>query len=225
MVRPERFELPASWFVARRSIQLSYGRKEDKVTSRQPHRGCATRRLNAAPAAPNSFAQPNRRTLGGVRGANTTTSKADHHSVAQRRGCPRISSRQVLIVNKFNMLCRHQTLRDGPWFVGCHQRAVLCGCTMSHNLTLTPASDYYVGSHRRMSSAATITRWLLTAETFGFHTRREMGRGEGGIDSGLRPLPFGRRVRVVQNRLRRFCRTPLFHISGSNPRFVAVTAN
>jgi hypothetical protein len=27
MVRPERFELPASWFVARRSIQLSYGRK------------------------------------------------------------------------------------------------------------------------------------------------------------------------------------------------------
>ena len=27
VVRPERFELPASWFVARRSIQLSYGRK------------------------------------------------------------------------------------------------------------------------------------------------------------------------------------------------------
>src|SRR5450755_1899250 len=27
LVRPERFELPASWFVARRSIQLSYGRK------------------------------------------------------------------------------------------------------------------------------------------------------------------------------------------------------
>jgi hypothetical protein len=26
MVRPERFELPAFWFVARRSIQLSYGR-------------------------------------------------------------------------------------------------------------------------------------------------------------------------------------------------------
>jgi hypothetical protein len=24
--RPERFELPTSWFVARRSIQLSYGR-------------------------------------------------------------------------------------------------------------------------------------------------------------------------------------------------------
>jgi hypothetical protein len=29
MVRPERFELPAFWFVARRSIQLSYGRTLD----------------------------------------------------------------------------------------------------------------------------------------------------------------------------------------------------
>ena len=27
LARPERFELPTSWFVARRSIQLSYGRK------------------------------------------------------------------------------------------------------------------------------------------------------------------------------------------------------
>ena len=28
MVRPERFELPTYWFVASRSIQLSYGRIE-----------------------------------------------------------------------------------------------------------------------------------------------------------------------------------------------------
>jgi hypothetical protein len=35
MVRPERFELPASWFVARRSIQLSYGRKFDSNTFQQ----------------------------------------------------------------------------------------------------------------------------------------------------------------------------------------------
>ena len=28
MARPERFELPTAWFVARYSIQLSYGRIE-----------------------------------------------------------------------------------------------------------------------------------------------------------------------------------------------------
>src|ERR1700722_20890894 len=40
MVRPERFELPASWFVARRSIQLSYGRKgQNSVISRQDNAG------------------------------------------------------------------------------------------------------------------------------------------------------------------------------------------
>ncbi len=32
MVRPERFELPTSWFVARRSIQLSYGRAQTQKT-------------------------------------------------------------------------------------------------------------------------------------------------------------------------------------------------
>jgi hypothetical protein len=29
LARPERFELPTSWFVARHSIQLSYGRVAD----------------------------------------------------------------------------------------------------------------------------------------------------------------------------------------------------
>ena len=33
MARPERFELPTSWFVAMRSIQLSYGRKIFDVPS------------------------------------------------------------------------------------------------------------------------------------------------------------------------------------------------
>jgi hypothetical protein len=31
LARPERFELPTSWFVARRSIQLSYGRARANV--------------------------------------------------------------------------------------------------------------------------------------------------------------------------------------------------
>ena len=47
MVRPERFELPASWFVARRSIQLSYGRN-GKLTAR-PFADCIGRcRLESA---------------------------------------------------------------------------------------------------------------------------------------------------------------------------------
>ena len=31
MARPERFELPTAWFVARYSIQLSYGRYADEL--------------------------------------------------------------------------------------------------------------------------------------------------------------------------------------------------
>jgi hypothetical protein len=61
LVRPERFELPASWFVARRSIQLSYGR------NRRGYRETPVCRP--------------------FRAANITTSNADHHlDVAEREG-------------------------------------------------------------------------------------------------------------------------------------------
>ncbi len=60
MVRPERFELPTSWFVARRSIQLSYGRK--------------------AQSDGHALTAP-------FRAANSTTSNADHNlDVAEREG-------------------------------------------------------------------------------------------------------------------------------------------
>lgn len=36
MARPERFELPTSWFVAMRSIQLSYGRSTDLADGSEP---------------------------------------------------------------------------------------------------------------------------------------------------------------------------------------------
>lgn len=51
MARPERFELPTSWFVAMRSIQLSYGRSTAVAAAsrslREPVRGSGTMSLTA----------------------------------------------------------------------------------------------------------------------------------------------------------------------------------
>jgi hypothetical protein len=94
MVRPERFELPASWFVARRSIQLSYGRKDDQ------------RRAAAVP----NIAWPMccGSTLGRVRGANITTSNADDHSIAEGRVGLNVNSEHLSMFNKINMFNRRR---------------------------------------------------------------------------------------------------------------------
>ena len=49
MVRPERVELPTFWFVAKRSIQLSYGRiaGELRLKSLQQHLRSVQLRLDA----------------------------------------------------------------------------------------------------------------------------------------------------------------------------------
>jgi hypothetical protein len=90
VVRPERFELPASWFVARRSIQLSYGRKDNQT----PRCGSPELRL------PHMHGS----TLGRVRGANTTTSTADHHSIAKRRFRLNMDLEYLSMFNKINIL-------------------------------------------------------------------------------------------------------------------------
>ena len=90
MVRPERFELPASWFVARRSIQLSYGRKDHQT----PRRGSPEHRM----------AQLYGFTLGRVRGANITTSNAYHHSIAKRRVGLDANLKHLSMFNKIRML-------------------------------------------------------------------------------------------------------------------------
>ena len=47
MARPERVELPTFWFVARRSIQLSYGRAKNSLTQSLSARLLARQSLRA----------------------------------------------------------------------------------------------------------------------------------------------------------------------------------
>ena len=109
MVRPERFELPASWFVARRSIQLSYGRKGqiDNNTFQQsirskgaiewPKRLLTARCVPWIPAyGPGLRTRPDR-----VRGANITTSIADHHSVPEMHIFP-VASPSFSLIGRLN---------------------------------------------------------------------------------------------------------------------------
>jgi hypothetical protein len=86
LVRPERFELPASWFVARRSIQLSYGRKgqNSDISRRLPGQRWlvigqnSAVRTRAIPQTKHRYdGMPN---TGRVRGANITISFGGHHS-------------------------------------------------------------------------------------------------------------------------------------------------
>ena len=48
LARPERFELPTSWFVARHSIQLSYGRAAEGIVAGLESEGPPGRIFGAA---------------------------------------------------------------------------------------------------------------------------------------------------------------------------------
>jgi hypothetical protein len=89
MVRPERFELPASWFVARRSIQLSYGRNgqgQQKLRLAQHDREHPVWRVTDAFRMCRSAQRGSSRPKfwpGRVRGANITISTMNHHSAVE----------------------------------------------------------------------------------------------------------------------------------------------
>ena len=78
MVRPERFELPTSWFVARRSIQLSYGRA---LVNQTP-----AIRISGIAYGLEAQAAPRRsRTIGGEGGIRTLDGLLTHTPLAGAR--------------------------------------------------------------------------------------------------------------------------------------------
>jgi uncharacterized protein len=99
MARPERFELPAFWFVARRSIQLSYGRIGE-AHSRGPPRGRQGRIHPPKPPQPSLLALTGRNMRFGMEPSPLpvpfsppllTLAVAERLIVAQDRGEPRIT--------------------------------------------------------------------------------------------------------------------------------------
>jgi hypothetical protein len=89
VVRPERFELPTSWFVARRSIQLSYGRtckpntgNPERAELRMASKACCS---STSPARLTRNDYQRSRAIGGEGGIRTLDGLLTHTPLAGAR--------------------------------------------------------------------------------------------------------------------------------------------